>query len=93
MASFVQAPERRQFGRRQTNVHAYISTRGRPLLPCVMRDISEGGALLEVHHPEWVPSRFRLLIETMRVEVDCEVAHRTDVAVGVRFAIPGSVRY
>ena len=39
--------ERRQFGRRQTYVHARIHARGRPSVPCIMRDISEGGALLQ----------------------------------------------
>ena len=28
-----------------------------------MRDVSEGGALLQVAHPEWLPPRFRLIIE------------------------------
>ena len=47
--------ERRQFGRRQTCVHATIALRGRPDVLCVMRDVSEQGALLEVVHPEWLP--------------------------------------
>jgi hypothetical protein len=41
-------------------VHARIHARGRPSLPCIMRDISEGGALLQVDHPQWLPSRLRL---------------------------------
>ena len=32
--------ERRQFGRRQTCVHATIVPRGRPAILCVMRDVS-----------------------------------------------------
>ena len=78
--------ERRQFGRRQTCVHATIAPRGRPVILCVMRDVSEEGALLEVAHPEWLPSRFRLIVEALGIESDCEVVRRTDAAVGVRFA-------
>ena len=77
--------ERRQFGRRQTCVHAAILPRGRPVIPCVMRDVSEVGALLEVAHPEWLPTRFRLIVEALGIEGDCEIVRRTDVAVGVRF--------
>ena len=78
--------DRRQFGRRQTCVHATIAPRGRPVILCVMRDVSEDGALLEVSHPQWLPSRFRLIVEAMGIESDCEVVRRTEVAVGVRFA-------
>jgi PilZ domain len=83
--------ERRQFGRRQTCVHATIAPRGRPPIACVMRDVSDQGALLEVPHPQWLPSRFRLVVEAFGFESECEVVRRTDVAVGVRFAsrIPG----
>jgi hypothetical protein len=51
-----------------------------------MRDVSEVGALLEVPHPEWLPSRFRLIVEALGIESDCEIVRRTDVAVGIRFA-------
>ena len=78
--------DRRQFGRRQTCVHATIAPRGRPVILCVMRDVSEDGALLEVSHPQWLPSRFRLIVEAMGIESDCEVVRRTEAAVGVRFA-------
>lgn len=82
--------DRRQFGRRHAHVHAVIAARGRPVVPCVMRDVSEGGALLEVAHPEWLPSRFRLVVEAYRLEVDCEIMRRTETAVGVRFAVPST---
>ena len=55
-----------------------------------MRDVSEGGALLEVSHPEWLPFRFRLIVEANGVDVECEIAHRSDNAVGVRFSAPVS---
>ena len=51
-----------------------------------MRDVSEEGALLEVAHPEWLPSRFRLIVEAFGIESDCEIVRRTEAGVGVRFA-------
>ncbi len=89
--SFPRGAERRQFGRRQTYVHARINARGRPSVPCIMRDISAGGALLEVEHPQWLPSRFRLRIEADGTEADCEVVRRTEDAVGVRFLAPVTI--
>ena len=85
-AESISGVERRQFGRRQTRLHATIATRGRPVILCVMRDVSDDGALLEVPHPEWLPTRFRLVVEALGIESDCEVVRRTDVAVGIRFA-------
>jgi hypothetical protein len=78
--------ERRQFGRRKTRVHATIARPGRPVIACVMHDVSEIGALLEVERPEWMPVRFRLIVEALGIDTECEVVRRTDVAVGVRFA-------
>jgi len=88
MNSFAHPAERRQFGRRRTYVHGHINARGRPSVPCVMRDVSEGGALLEVSHPQWLPSRFRLIVEADGFEADCEIVHRGDDSVGVRFTAP-----
>lgn len=83
---FSYTPERREFGRRKTFLHARISVRGRPSIPCVVRDLSAAGARVEFALPSWFPSRFRLVIEATRFEADCEIMHRSDDAVGVRFA-------
>jgi hypothetical protein len=74
-------------------MHAIISSRGRPPVPCVVRDVSEGGALMDVSHPELLPSRFRLIIEATGFEADCEIIHRAEGAIGVRFAAPGTFRF
>ena len=86
MAESTAGVERRQFGRRQTCLHATIATRGRPVILCLMRDVSDDGALLEVPHPEWLPTRFRLIVEALGIESDCEVVRRTEFAVGILFA-------
>lgn len=58
-----------------------------------MRDVSEGGALLEVRHPRLLPSRFRLVAEAVGLEADCEIAHRTEQSAGVRFITPITVNF
>jgi PilZ domain-containing protein len=82
---FAHSVERRQFGRRQTFLHAMITGSGRPPVPCIVRDLSASGARIEVQTPAWLPRHFRLIVEgTLRSE--CEVVHRSTDAVGVRFA-------
>lgn len=78
-------PEQRQFGRRQTNLHAWISVPGRPKLPCIVRNISLGGALLELDMPAWLPFNFQLTIESTRFVALCEVRHSSGRQAGVRF--------
>ena len=92
MAIFPPGAERRQFGRRQTRMHALIVARGRPSIPCVVRDISIGGALLEAAHVSWLPSRFRLVIEPIQFEANCEIVRRTEDAAGVRFTEPVAIK-
>jgi hypothetical protein len=86
MAGFQRAPERRQFGRRQTSFHAIITVRGRPPVRCLVSDISDGGAYLQLDEAGWLPSRFHLDIEATGLAAECEVMHRTAGGVGVRFA-------
>jgi hypothetical protein len=50
-----------------------------------MRNLSDGGALLEVGQPFLLPNRFRLHIEANGLDVECEIAHRDQSYVGVRF--------
>lgn len=83
--------ERRQFGRRQSGCHGWVKVRGRPALPCVVRNISEGGALLEFQAAEMLPYRFRIVIESEGVDSDCEIRHQTGNRMGVEF-VKGAVR-
>jgi hypothetical protein len=77
--------ERRQFGRRNTICHAMACARGRPSSPCVVRDVSLGGAKVELEQSASLPNRFRLIVSAWQFEAECEVVHRTDESVGVRF--------
>jgi hypothetical protein len=83
--SKLNGPEQRQFGRRQTYMHAWISVQGRPRLPCIVRNISLGGALLELDRPSWLPFNFQLTIDSVKHVTWCEVRHHSANQVGVRF--------
>ena len=85
MTKLANPADRRQFGRRKTNLHAWIEVQGRPRLPCVVKDISIGGALLALDKPQWLPYNFKLHIEATRFVSWCEVRHQSPGAVGVRF--------
>ena len=83
--------ERRQGNRRSEPRHrvartATISDQAGPSpIPCVILDVSESGARLDVHAAATVPQRFRLLIDIDGSERLCEVVWRRQNSVGVRF--------
>ena len=77
--------ERRQFGRRTTSLHGWIKIQGRPQIACHGRNLSVGGALIELDVPDWLPYRFRLVIEATRFETDGETRHKGSTSVGVMF--------
>lgn len=77
--------ERRQFGRRTVNMHGWVMIEGRPRIPCVVRNISVEGALLEFESPTWLPYYFRLVIDVSQFETECELRHQAPNSVGVRF--------
>ena len=84
--SFGKPPvERRAFGRRQAEEHAIVRVAGRPLQRCVIRNISEGGALLDFGEPVWLPFSFRLQWEGTKREETCETRHQNGGRVGVLF--------
>jgi hypothetical protein len=77
--------ERRVFGRRSTLWHAWIVTSPRQRLACRVRNVSLGGALLELAVPLWLPNTFDLWVEDRQLIVDCEIKHRGTQGVGVGF--------
>lgn len=77
--------ERRQFGRRQDNAHGWLVVEGRPRIPCVVRDISLNGARIEAEAANWLPFRFRLVVESRGINVLCEIRHQQPNSVGVMF--------
>lgn len=77
--------ERRGFGRRRTHLHAFVHAVGRSPIPCLVRNISNQGALLELEHPERLPSYFTLRIEADGFRAECEIRHKTAHGAGVFF--------
>jgi CheY-like chemotaxis protein len=54
-------------------------------IPCVLRDLSEGGARLQVAQSSAVPDTFELIVELDGLEVPCQVVWRKVTEVGVAF--------
>ena len=77
--------DRRQFGRRKTCLHGWVSIDGRPKIACLVRNVSEGGALLEFDVPKVMPFRFKLVIDCKGFEAWCEQRHSSDSWMGVQF--------
>lgn len=77
--------EQRAFGRRESRIHAFVHISGRPPEPCIVRNYSDGGALLEIQGRLDIPAAFRLVIESKAVDALCEVRHVNDRLVGVQF--------
>ena len=77
--------DRRQFGRRHTHVTGQIKVPGRATLTCIVRNISDGGALLVFQRPEWVPFGFLLTLDGEDKTYGCEVRHHFGERVGVAF--------
>jgi len=76
---------RRQFGRRETSRGAVATIAGNVAISVVIRNISEGGALLSF--PDgFVPDKpFRLAVDKTDFNLFCEVRHHGAYGVGVRF--------
>lgn len=85
MSSSLQGAERRAFGRKRTHIHAIVYTRGFRPIRCVVADISQGGAKLELAEAFRLPPNFRLVWEGSGMESMCEVRHQSEATVGAMF--------
>jgi hypothetical protein len=79
------AHDKRQFGRRCTVIHAMVVLPKDGQVSCIVRNISKGGALLELDQPKNMPVHVRLINSPDRFIAHCEVRHQSDYAVGVFF--------
>jgi len=77
--------EKRRFGRRQTYIRAWIKISGRPSVACIVRDLSEGGALIECEEETWLPYSFRVIAEDKSIDRVCEIRHQNGNRTGVEF--------
>jgi hypothetical protein len=53
---------------------------------CIIRNMSDTGASLEVENPAGIPDEFTLLIRPEIIKRGCHVAWRKGRRIGVRFA-------
>lgn len=80
--------DKRKAVRRPMQYTAWIARKGEPLEGCVLSDISEKGARLDVENPESIPEAFMLFLSSRGTpRRQCTVAWRTDNQVGVKFVV------
>jgi hypothetical protein len=79
--------ERRAFGRRRTNIRANVRI-GYRVVTCTIKDISEGGALLEFDEHLELSARVWLSWPDQPNELVCEVRHSRNNSAGVQFVRP-----
>ena len=78
--------EKRKFGRRGALWHAWVAVNGRAREACIIRNISEAGALLEFSDLVPEATNFRLIVDEADFEAICDVRHKRGRFVGVFFA-------
>lgn len=54
-------------------------------IDCVIRNLSETGACLELATPAGIPETFALIIKPEGIKRNCQIAWRTARKIGVRF--------
>jgi len=77
--------EHRRSLRRRTLKTGKISFSFAAGLDCIVRNISETGALLQLETSVGVPDKFDLIIKPDNIKRSCEVAWRSAKRIGVRF--------
>lgn len=79
--------ERRQFGRRPVNANATAVLPGGVEVPCVIKDLSDGGALLHFSSGVAPVQSFVLSVDDTPHNLKCEIRHRNGPRIGVMFTI------
>jgi hypothetical protein len=81
--------DKRKAVRRSMHYTAWIARKDQPLEGCVLSDISDKGARLDVENVEAIPDEFMLFLSIRGTpRRQCKVAWRTEDQVGVRFVSP-----
>ncbi len=81
--------ERRSFGRRHSCIHATLFVPGRPPSPCIVRNFSTAGALLEMSDLVEPPFRVKLRLSDSSRDIECEIKHVHGHRIGVSFISAG----
>jgi hypothetical protein len=78
--------ERRKYPRRETLTWGkLIFNHPLTVIDCLVRDISEGGACLELSVPAQIPETFELIIKPNSKRQLCSVAWKNEKRIGVEF--------
>jgi PilZ domain len=77
--------ERRAVFRRRTYKSGTITFGGCLNIECLVRNISDDGACLEVNSPASIPDDFNLVIRPDNIFRTCQVAWRAPDKIGVHF--------
>ena len=77
--------DKRHSKRQAVLVRAEIEVLGRPRLACWVRNISDGGALLDLVEKGGLPRAFGLRLANSSVLLECEITHATKNNYGVVF--------
>lgn len=77
--------EHRASARQRTLKLATISPAHGAAVECIVRDISDTGACLEIDSPVGISNDFTLVIEKDNVKRPCHIAWRSELRIGVRF--------
>ena len=77
----------RQYERKPLDYPCWIEIDGRTsLIPCQIRDVSEGGAYIAVRNVSAIPDKFRLRFSvTTQTSRECVIKRRLADGVGVKF--------
>jgi hypothetical protein len=77
--------ERRRFPRTKVYKSAKVILVGRSTVSCIVRDLSDHGACLQLTSTADLPGEFGLSFDTGRGLRKCRIAWRTQTNVGVSF--------
>lgn len=86
--------ENRKHIRRSLRYTAWIGSGGNaPLRGCIVSDISQTGAKLDVENPEELPDAFQLLLSGRGgIYRQCQVVWRSNSQIGVHFETAAAAR-
>ena len=80
--------EKRRHQRTEINEPAYVSAGG-SVMRCVVKNISQEGAAIDVENPAFVPAQFRLVMASDSSTRDCTVIWIQEKRIGVSFVGAG----
>jgi hypothetical protein len=86
VSSFVDGDNRRLAPRVRTFKSGRIVIgKGISVFDCMIRNLSETGAMLALPNPFGIPAHFDLMLNAAKPRRPCTVRWRTDAAIGVSF--------